>query len=430
MINNARYWLAACLLLALLAQNQAQAEVQVLDRIVAVVNDGVIMESELANRVDNIVHQIRADGQQPPPPDIMRRQVLERMIIEEVQQQMANRMGIRIDDNSLNDALTNIARDSGLSLEDLAREVRMDGIEWSDFREQIRREMLFSQLHQRSVGQRVRVTDRELERFMTSEAGRQLFEAEFRLAHILIEVPDAASPEEVEKARKQAESLIERARAGERFSELAVRYSNGPQALEGGDLGWRSPAHLPGLFADAGMKLQPGDISPPLRAPNGYHILLMIDRRGGGSQLIEQYQTRHILIRATALRSGQEAQTLARQLRTRIKQGEDFATLAREYSDDPGSARQGGDLGWISQGDMVDAFAEQLLNTPINTLSPVFQTEFGWHFLRIEDKRTADMSEEFRRMRARQALQQRRFEEELQQWLREQRGEAYVDIRL
>ena len=241
---------------------------------------------------------------------------------------------------------------------------------------------------------------------------------------------NAASPEEVEQAREQAESLVARARDGERFSELAVRYSRGPQALEGGDLGWRSPAHLPSLFADAGMALQPGDISPPLRAPNGYHILLMIDRRGGDTQLVEQYKTRHILIRATALRSGREAEALANQLRTRVLEGESIATLAREYSDDPGSARQGGDLGWIGQGDMVDAFEAQLLNTPVGSLSPVFQTEFGWHFMLVEDKRTADMSDEFRRMRARQALQQRRFDEELQQWLREQRAEAYVDIRL
>lgn len=408
----------------------ANNDLQMLDRIVAVVNNGAIMESELTRRVDDILQQLIQEGRQPPPTAVLTRQVLERMIVEEVQMQLADQAGIRIDDQTLNQSLSMIAHQNNMTLEEFAAQLSAEGMTWRAFREQVRREMAMSQLHQRRVTPRVRVTDRELERFMTSEAGRELFTSEFRLGHILIELPGGAVPEEIEAAQNKARQLIEQLQQGADFAELAMTWSNGPQALEGGDLGWRSPAQLPTLFAEAALALQPGDISSPLRAANGFHILKMMDRRGGDSKFVKQYQTRHILLRPSALRSPADTRRLADQLLLRLRAGEAFDTLAKEHSDDPGSAREGGLLGWVSPGDMTGPFEEMMLSSDPGKLSPVFETEFGWHILRVDDTRTADLSDEFRRQRARAALQQRRFEEELEQWLREARAEAFVEVRL
>ncbi|MBZ2190078.1 peptidylprolyl isomerase [Alcanivorax sp. JB21] len=421
--------LRAALLAALVIPGVPQA-LQVLDRIAAVVNDNVIMESELDQRVDDLARQFMAEGQQLPPRNVLRPQVLERMVMEKLQLDMAERGGIRVDDSSLNQTLTGVARQNGMTLDEFVAALREDGYNWADFREQIRSEMVINQLHQRQVGRRVRITDREVDRFLESEMGRQLFESEFRLGHILIGLPDGASPDQVDAARERAEALVARIRAGDSFHEMAVSYSDGPQALEGGDLGWREAAQLPSLFSERAIDMDPGEISDPIRAGNGYHILLLVDRRGGATQIVQQHRVRHVLVRTSAVRSESQAERLIVQLHQRIEGGEDFATVAREHSDDPGSARNGGDLGWVSPGEMVGEFENTFRNTPVGELSPIFQTEFGWHFLRVDELRTADMSAEFRRLRARQALHQRRFEEELQQWLRETRTEAYVDVRI
>ena len=420
----------AVLALAMLLPVAAEARLQMLDRIAAVVNDSVIMESELDQRVDDLARQFVAERQQLPPRDVLRPQVLERLIMEQLQLDMAERGGIRVDDGSLNQALAGIARQNDMSLDEFATAVQEDGFEWAAFREQIRAEMIISQLHQRQVARRVRITDREVDRFLESEMGRQLFESEFRLGHILIGLPDDATPDQVAAAQQEAEQLVQRIRDGADFREMAVSFSDAPQALEGGDLGWRPAAQLPTLFAEEALHMQPGQVSEPLRAGNGFHILQLIDRRGDAIQLVEQYRVRHILIRTSALRTPSQAERLIIELHNRIEGGENFEALAREYSEDPGSARAGGDLGWVSPGEMVPEFEQTFRETPVGVLSPVFQSEFGWHFLRVEDTRSADMSDEFRVLRARQALQQRRYEEELQQWLRETRAEAFVDIRI
>ena len=419
------------LLLALLLPLSAAAEMEVLDRIVAVVNDGVIMESELEERVDETIQQLRAEGQRAPGRDVLRGQVLERMITDEIQLQKARRAGIRVDDGSLNQALSGIARQNGMNLEEFAAAVRQDGLDWSRFRDQVRREMKMGQLQQRMVGQRVRVTDREVERFLDSEAGRTMFEAEYRLAHILVGLPDGASPDEVEEAEAKATHIAHQARLGGNFRELAVAHSDAPEALQGGYLGWRQPAQLPSLFAEAVRELEPGEVSEPLRAANGYHLLLLIDRVGGGEQKVEQRRVRHVLIEPDALRTPEEAEEAIVSLHRKVREGElSFAEAAREHSDDPGSARRDGDLGWVGRGEMVPEFEETMFATEPGEISEVFRTDFGWHFLKVEDERTADKSREFRRMQARNALQHRRFDEELQQWIREIRAEAYVEKRL
>jgi len=408
----------------------AQAEVVTLDRIVAVVDDNVIMASELDTRVNDIRRNLQAEGRSMPPADILRTQVLERLIIENIQLAQATRAGIRLDDTSLNEALTGIARSNGLDLESFAEEVRNDGYDWGEFREQMRQDMIINQLRQRRVSQRIRITDGELDRFLSSEMGRKLFESELHLGHILIAFPEGASGDQIDATQERAKAIIERLREGADFREQAINHSDSQSALEGGDLGWRPAAQWPSLFTDAVINLQPGELAGPLRAGNGFHILKMQDRRGDTVKMVDQYQVRHILIRSTALRSSEEGRALINQLHQRVLQGEDMARIAREFSDDPGSARNGGSLDWVTPGEMVGEFDSLMQSTPVGALSAPFQTEFGWHFLRVDQKRTADMSDEFRRLRARQALHQRRFAEEMELWIAELRQEAYVDIRL
>ena len=408
-----------------------QAKVEMLDRIVAVVNDGAIMASELDERINIIALQFQEKGQQLPPPAIMREQVLDRMILERVQLQLADRGGIKVDEAALNQALAGIARQNGMTLEDFAAALQQDGYDWPQFREQIREDMIISRLQQRSVASRIRVTDREVDRFLESEMGKQMFQEDFHLGHILVRLPSGATPEDVQAATRKINEIEKRLQQGEAFSQLATSQSDGPKALEGGDLGWRPAAQLPTLFSEVALTLEKGQISAPIRSGAGFHILKMLDRRGGAEKVVTQHQVRHILIKTDALTSNEQAFEQAKRLRDRIASGKaEFARSAAEYSDDPGSARNGGELGWVTQGEMVPEFEEMMLNTPQGELSPVFETQFGWHFLRVDGVRDADMSDEFRRMQAMQALQKRRFEEELEIWVQEQRGESYVDIRL
>lgn len=422
--------LTVCLCLGLAVN--AQAQVRILDRIVAVVNDGAIMESELQSRVAAIVGQFEADNRPLPPAQVLREQVLDRMVIERIQLQLAERSGIRVDDGSLNQALTGIAQQNNMDLEQFANMVRADGYSWAEFREQVRDDMVISRLQQRSVSSRVRITDREVDRFLSSDLGRRMFAADFHLGHILVQVPSGASPDQIEQARNKADGIVQRLRGGADFAETAVEQSDGPQALEGGDLGWRPAAQWPTLFAETAIDMQPGDISEPLRSGAGYHILKMIERRGGGGEhVVTQYRVRHVLIQSDALTTEDQARAEAQRLHQQVISGSiSLADVAREHSDDPGSRNQGGELGWVTPGQMVPEFEQMMESTPVGQVSPVFQTQFGYHFLLVEEQREADMSDEFRQMRARQALQKQRFDEELQTWLQEKRAEAYVDIRL
>jgi len=409
----------------------SNAKVEMLDRIVAVVNDGAIMASELDERINIIALQFQERDQPLPPPAVMREQVLDRMILERVQLQLADRGGIKVDEASLNQALAGIARQNNMTLEGFAAALQQDGYDWPQFREQIREDMIISRLQQRSVASRIRVTDREVDRFLESEMGKQMFQEDFHLGHILVRVPAGASPEEVQAATSKVNSIEARLNQGEDFHQLAISQSDGPKALEGGDLGWRPAAQWPTLFSEAALQLEKGEISAPIRSGAGFHILKMIDRRGGAEKVVTQYQVSHVLIKADALTSNEQARDQATRLHDQVASGAaDFATIAAEYSDDPGSARNGGELGWVSRGEMVPEFEEMMLNTPQGEVSPVFETQFGWHFLQVQGTRDADMSEEFRRMQAMQALQKRRFEEELEIWVQEQRSESYVDIRL
>lgn len=431
-LNNAWRSVRGLILCTLLAPALASAgKMKMLDNIAAVVNDTVIMSSELDRRVEDVFKNIRAEDGQAPPAEIVRTQVLDRLIEEKLQLELAERMGIRIDDTSLNDALVNIARQNNMTLEQFAEQIRSEGLDWAQFRQQIRNDIVINQVRQRQVGRRVRITDREVDRFLSSEQGKRLFESEFRLGHILIQIPDGATPSQIQAAEKEANGVLSKIKKGVEFSQMAISHSDDPYALKGGDLGWRPAAQWPSLFSDKAIDMQAGDIAGPLRSGNGFHILKMIDRKGDVAKIVEQYHARHILLKPSTIRSADASRELARSLHARINEGgESMEKLAREYSDDPGSARSGGELGWISAGEMVPEFEQQMMTTPVGQLSAVFETQYGWHFLRVDDTRSADMSDEFRRIKARNALQQRRYSEEVQTWLREIREEAYVDIRI
>lgn len=422
---------AGLISLALMLPLAAQAKVRMLDRIVAVVNDGVIMNSELDQRVDQVVARFQANKRALPPMDVIRKQVLDRMVLERIQLQMADKAGIRVDDGGLNQALAGIAKQNNMTLQQFSDTIRGEGENWPDFREHIRNEMVISRLQQHEVAHRVRITDREVDRFLNSEVGRKMFQADFHLGHILIKVPENASPQQIEQAKAKAETIVKKLRNGADFSEIAAANSAGPNALEGGDLGWRPAVQWPTLFANAALDMKKGDISQPLRSGAGFHILKLLDRRGGTQKVVTQYKVRHILIKPDQLTSSDQAHQEAQKLHDDVASGKlSFAEAAKDHSDDPGSAAQGGDLGWVTPGQMVPKFENVMEHTKPGTLSPVFESRFGYHFLEVEATRQADMSDKYRRLQARNALQKQRYDEELENWLQEQRSQAYVNIRL
>lgn len=419
------------LLALLLLPLMAQAKLQTLDRIVAVVNSDVITQSQLDQQLGRIKQRMQRQQQPLPPGDILKQQVLEHAIVTSIQLQLAKRAGIKIDDTRLHNILSDIAQRNQLTLEQFANKIRAEGSDWQAFRERIRRQTAISQLRHMQVGKRVHVSEREIDQFLKSAQGKKLFSYDLHLAHIIIQVPSKASPDEIDQAHQQAQQLADKLQQGASFTQAAIHYSDAADALKGGDLGWRPASQLPGLYTQASGQLQPGEVSQPLKAGNGFHIVKLLGRRGNsGKQVITQYKVRHILIESNTLRSPAEAKALAQKLHDQIAAGASFAKLAKQYSDDPGSGAKGGELGWVSKGQMVPSFEDAMLNTPEGKLSPVFHSQYGWHFLEVEASRQADMSDEYRRMQAANALRQRYYEQQLQLWLRKIRAEAYVDIRL
>lgn len=421
----------AALLLALLALAAlpARAEVQWLDRIAAIVDDDVVMESDVAARTADIEAQLTARKAPLPPADVLRRQVLERLIIESIQVQLGARMGVRIDDDTVTGAITGIARQNGVSLREFVDRLAADGLDYAEFREQVRRDMVMNRVRQRRVGDRVRVTDADVDEFLKSAAAREMFAGSYRLAHILVAVPESASVDAVKAAEQKAQDLLAQAKGGADFGDLAVRNSDAANALEGGDLGWRTGAQLPTLFSGVVDGMKPGDIAGPLRSASGFHLVKLLERKGDAAQVVQQAKVRHVLVKPSAIRSNGEARELAQQLHDRVAAGEEFVAIAKKYSEDYGSALSGGDLGWVSPGQMVPEFEDAMNTTKSGELSAVFETQYGWHFLQVLERRDQDTSEELRRMQARNAVWKRKFDAELEGWLRELRNEAWVEIK-
>ena len=409
------------------AQEQADDEGVMIDEIAALVDDDVITLRELDARIEQMRQQLKG---RVPPEDVLRRQVLERMIVEQVQLQLAANSGIRIDDITLNRTIQDIANRNGLDLDGLRSALMHDGIDWEGFREQIRNELTISRLRQRQVDSRVTVTDQEIDDFIANQGGALEQDVEYRLSQILISVPEAASPEQIKAAHDKAEALRERILAGEDFAEAAARESEGQNALEGGDLGWRAAGEIPTLFARTVALMQPGDVSELIRSPSGFHIVKLTDKRGGERKLVTQTHARHILVQPNAMLSDEDARRRLVTLRQRIANGEDFAALARANSDDKGSAVNGGDLGWADPGNFVPQFEEVMNSLQPGQISDPFRSQFGWHIVQVLERRTQDNTREQLRAQAREYIRKRKQEEELDIWLRRLRDEAYVEYRI
>ncbi len=403
---------------------------QPLDAIVAVVNDDVIVRSELERELALAIPQLQQRGTALPPPSQLRKQVLDRLILKHLQQQRAKQLGISVDESTLQQAIENIASRNGLSVDQLKESLEAGGIRFADFREDTRAQILSSRLQNQEVLNRVQVSEQEVERFLAREKDRLIEREQVRLQHILIALPDNPTAEQVKRAETKAKRLVAELRAGADFAAVAARESDGANALEGGDLGWFEMGAVPTLVSELVYTLAEGEITDPLRSPSGFHIIRLSGIKAAQPRDIVQTHARHILIRTNELVSDEDARARLLQLRERILKGEDFAALARAHSDDTGSALKGGDLGWSEPGRMVPEFEEQMNRLAVGELSEPFKTPFGWHLLRVEERRNRSASEDLLRIKAREALQRRKAEEAVEEWLRQLRDEAYIEIHL
>ena len=426
--------LAALVVSVLAAPLQAQRSLSdrgdLLDRVAAVVNDGVVLTSELEEQIILISERLKAQGLEMPPAQVLRQQVLDRLILQEIQMQRAQRAGIRISDEALNQALADVAQRNGLSLANLPTALAQQGIDYAIYRENIRREMTLQVLQQRDVIQRINVSPRELDQFLEKQKSRPSELNEYNLSHILIAVPQDPTPAQLDEAARRAQDVFDRAKSGEDFARLAVANSNSQTALEGGALGWRRGPEIPTVLADLVVGLKPGEVSQPLRTPSGYHIVRLNEIRGADQQVvIEQTHARHILLKPTEIQDDATVQQRLRDVRERIAKGEDFAVLAKTLSEDPGSATEGGDLGWTAPGTFVPEFDAALERLTPNEISEPFRTQFGWHIVQLLGRRQFDNTDELRRQRAFMQLRESKADEETELWLRRLRDEAYVDIK-
>ena len=422
--------LSALLLLFPLAGMGQGSPIQEIDRIVALVNEDVIVKTELDQRMRSVVSQLAQNRTQAPPRDVLEKQVLERLVLNRLQLQLADRTGVRVDDKTLNQAMRQIAQQNRLSLSEFRTILEADGYDFAGFREEIRAELTITRLRERQVSQRIKVTDREVQDFLATMAHQRAPDDEFRLGHILIALPEAPSPETIEAARRKAEQVVEELREGADFAQMAVAVSDGRQGLQGGDLGWRKADQLPTLFADSVIEMSVGDVTDPIRNSGGFHIVKLLDARRSQVRLISQVHARHILLRPDEITSEQDTRLRLQQLKQRIENGEDFAELARSHSEDSGSAIKGGDLGWISGADVMPQFAATMAKLQPDEVSNPFQTEFGWHIVQVLARRQHDGTEDIRRTQARNLIRERKTEEEIQTWIRRLRDEAYVEYRL
>jgi peptidyl-prolyl cis-trans isomerase SurA len=409
----------------------AQAEVQPLNRVVAIVDNDVIMQSQLDARVREVQQTIAKRGAALPPANVLDQQVLERLIIENIQLQIGDRSGIRITDEELNQAIGTIAQRNGMSIEQFRAALAKDGLSFADARDQVRREMIISRVRQRRVAERIQVSDQEVQNFLASDLGKLQLSEEFRLANILIAVPEGASPKTIQAADRQAQELYQQLQQGADFAQLAIARSASETALEGGEMGWRKAAQLPPPFDAMIGALSVGEVTEPMRTPGGFIMLKLLEKRGGGgNQVRDEVNVRHILIKPSEIRSEAETKRLVERLYQRVKAGEDFAELAKSFSEDPGSALNGGLLSWIDPNALVPEFREVMNSTPSGELSKPFKTTYGWHVLQVMGRRATDSSEQFREQQALNLLRNRKYDEELQAWLRQIRDEAYVESKL
>ena len=405
------------------------------DRIVAIVNDEVVTANELRARARVAEVQLRRQKIQPPSTDVLERQVLERMIVDRAQLQLARETGVRVDDATVNAALGRIAESNGLTLQALRQRLDADGVSFTQFRDDIRQDIILNRLREREVDSRIQISDSELENFIAAQSGVSADSEEINIAQILLRVPENSASDRVESTRARAEELVAQLKDGADFARVAASFSNAPEALQGGELGWRNTDRLPTLFIDAIKGLKPGDVTPVFRSPNGFHILKVLGRRSGvDSKLatgpVQQTHARHILLRVSELMPEPEVKRRLEEMKQRVEAGQiEFGTLARLHSLDPSGSR-GGDLGWLYPGDTVPEFEKSMNALKINDISPQVRSPFGWHLIQVLERRTEQASSDRARLQARQALRDRKADEAYQDWMRQLRDKTYVEYRL
>ena len=419
-----------CLAL-LLGTGLSYAAEQPLDRIAVIVDDGIIMHSQYTRRLEEVRSTIAKRGGQQPPEDELRQQVLDRLILDELQMQIAERSGIRISDEELSETVSTLAERNQMTVRQFLQTLAEEGdMNVDSVREQIRQEITINRVRQYRVSDQIQVTEQEVRNFLNSALGQMQLADDYHLANILIALPDSPTADELDEARSRVEEVMQRLAAGEDFHELAMRYSASENAFDGGDMGWRKAAQLPPPFDSAVTEMQPGDVSEPMRTAGGIIILKLLDKEGADdTSYSEEVHVRHILLKPSEIRTPEATEQLARRIHQRLKDGEDFGELARQFSEDPGSARKGGELDWVRPDSLVPAFRDTMAQTAIGQLSQPFVSQFGWHVLQVLDRRFSDSSMEQREQQALNLLHNRKYEEELQLWLREIRDEAYVEIK-
>lgn len=424
--------LASLALVLALAAAAPQSQAQLLnndaiDRIVAVVDEDVVLQSELDRAVAQIMAQYQRNPSQLPPRNLLEAQVLNRLILTRLQVAKADSTGIRVSDIDVDSAVGNIARQNNITPEQLRNSLAQDGLSYTEFRRNLHDELIVQRLHQRVAQGAGQVSDSEIDILL---AGNSIKTGEVHLAHILVGVPDGAGADQLQAARDKAEKVKKEIDGGLDFKAAAMRYSDAQDALEGGDLGWRRYDQVPSIFADLIAGMQAGQVTPAMRGPSGFHILKLVEQRNNGAQMVTEYHARHILIRVGELVPSDEAQKKVGEIHRRIAEGEDFAKLAKQYSQDPGSANAGGDMGWFNIDTFGTKVAEVLTTLKDNELSQPFQTDAGWHVIQLLGKREQDKTKEAQREQARAAIADRKAEEDYENFLRQIRSDAYVEVRL
>ena len=419
-----------CALSALIFSNLIGiANARVIDKIVAVVDSGVVLASDVETRLNDLKTQAESRGNAVEINDELREQVLERLILEQAQVEVAKRRGLQIDDARVNETLLQIAKNRETDLLGLKNAIESEGKSFAVFREQIRRELLINAIRDREVKTRIRISDTELERFLETTGGQVSTAPELLLSQIVVGLPNRPSPEVIQQAEQKAVQIRDALLKGAPFGQMAVRYSDAPEASQGGDLGWRNILELNPSFADALTEAKKNTLVGPIRSPGGFHLIAVRDRRGDQTVVVTEYKARHILIKPDAVRSLEKAEQLAQNVRRELEGGAEFADLARRFSEDPLSAAKGGDLGWVRADQLVPGFANVMTQLPLNTLSGVTKSRFGFHLIEVLDTRESDISEEQMKDRARRILTERKFSQELDSWLRQVRADAFVELK-
>ena len=400
-----------------------------LDRIAAVVNDGVVLNSDLDEQIAVVTDRMRQQKLELPAQNVLRQQVLERLVVQEIQVQHADRAGIKVPDETLNSALQDVAQRNGIALSQLPEVLSQQGIDYGSYREEMRKELMLGILRQHDVLQRISITPREVDQFLDRQAKMPNEHNEYNVSHILIAVPQSATPDQIDQAGKKSQDVYQRAKGGEDFAKLAVANSNSQTALEGGALGWRKGSELPTFLTDLIVKLKPGEVSEPLRTPTGYHIIKLNEVRSQAPKaIVDQIHVRHILMKTNEIADEATVRQKLTALRERILKGEDFAGLAKTTSED-NSASDGGDLGWSGAGSYVPEFETVVGGLKDNEISEPFHTQYGWHIVQMLGHRSIDNTEEVRRHDAMDAIRASKADEETELWLRKLRDEAYVEYK-